>query len=177
LANNRTAALVAAWLTIVVVAVVALSSGGDDKPKTAPAAPNPPAPVSAKELSGLSTSLHRPVYWAGPQGATQFDLTRTGEDRIAVGYPAAAGADPAKGTLTVATYRIDDPIAAIRRGARAPTAKLHQLPGHGLAVSDSARPTNAYFAYPKQPYQVEVFDPKPGRAIALVLRGRVEPVR
>ena len=44
-------------------------------------------------------------------------------------------------------------------------------------MSESARPTNVYFAYPKQPYQVEVFDPKPGRALRLVLAGRVEPVR
>jgi hypothetical protein len=176
LTNNRTAALVAAAVTIVLVAVVALKSG-KDKPAPAPAAPNPPAPVSASELKGLSTSLRQPVYWAGPQGATKFELTRAGADRISVRYPAAPGANPAQGTLTVATYRLPDATAAVRRAGGAPTAKLYKMRNSGLAVLDNARPTNVYFAYPNEPFQVEVFDPAPGRALKLVLGGRVKPVR
>lgn len=176
--KSPTGAAVAAAVTIAVVAVVAFS-GGDDEESTPGSTQtvNAPDPVSAAELASLSESLGQPVYWAGPQRATQYELTRPGEDRIVIRYPAAAGGDAAQGVLTVGTYRLDDAQAAIRRAARADTATLHRLPRGGLAVSDSARPTNAYFAYPKEPYQVEVFDPKPGRALRLVLAGRVGPVR
>lgn len=174
--KSPTGAVVAAAVTVALVAVVALS-GGDDDGGTGPAQTvNAPDPVSAAELASLSESLGQPVYWAGAQGAKQFDVTRQGEERIVVTYRPAGGGGT-DGALTVGTYRLDDAQAAIRRAARADTATLHRLPRGGLAVSDSARPTNAYFAYPKEPYQVEVFDPKPGRALRLVLAGRVEPVR
>ncbi len=172
------AAVLAAVVTLAIVAFVAFV-GGDDEPgsRSQPAA-NPPAPVNAAELASLSESLGQPVYWAGRQpGSDKLELTRQAEDRITVRYPARSGADAAQGTLTVGTYRLDDALAAIRRAGDAATAKLHRLPGGGLAVSDSARPTNVYLAYGKQPYQVEVYDPTPGRALRLVLRGRVEPVR
>jgi hypothetical protein len=44
-------------------------------------------------------------------------------------------------------------------------------------VSDSAQPTNVYLAYPDQPFQVEVFDPTPGRALDLVLDRQIRPIR
>lgn len=172
-------AVVAALVTIAIVAFVALGGGEDeDKPAAAPQAVNPPAPVSAAELASLSESLGRPVYWAGRQrGSKEYELTRQGEERIIIRYPAVAGGDPAQGTLTVATYKLADAQAAIRRAARVETATLHKLSRSGLAVSDTAKPTNVYLAFPKEPYQVEVYDPKPGRALKLVLRDRIRPVR
>lgn len=174
--KSPTGAVVAAVVTIALVAMVAFS-GGDDDEGTGPAQTvNAPDPVSASELAALAESLGQPVYWAGPQGATQFDLTRQGTERIVVTYPPANGGSQG-GSLTVGTYRLDDAEGAIRRAAEADTAKLHRLPGRGLAVSDSARPTNVYFAYPDASYQVEVFDPKPGRALRLVLGREIKPVR
>lgn len=175
--TSPAAAVVAAIVTIAIVGLVALAGGDDDKPASSPQTVNPPDPVAASELASLSESLGRPVYWAGSQGAKEFELTRQGEERIAIAYPPAAGADPAAGRLTVATYKLDDAMDAVRRAARGGTAKLHRLPKGGLAVSDSARPTNVYLAYPKEPYQVEVFDPQAGRALELVLGGKVRPVR
>ena len=177
-ATSPAAAVAAAVVTVAIVALVALS-GGDEEESTPGSTQtvNAPEPVTAAELASLSQSLGRPVYWAGPQGAKQYELTRQGEDRILIRYPAAGGADPSQGTLTVATYKLDDAQAAVRRAGRAETAKLHELPRGGIAVSDSARPTNVYLAYPEEPYQVEVFDPKPGRALRLVLGRKIEPVR
>jgi hypothetical protein len=167
----------AAVITIAIVAFVALSGEDDNKPAAPAQTVNPPDPVSAAELASLSESMGSPVYWAGPQGANEYELTRQGEERIAIRYPAGPGTDPAQGSLTVATYKLDDAQGAVRRAAGGETTRLHRLPRSGLAVSDSARPTNVYLAYPKEPYQVEVFDPKPGRALKLVLAGRIKPVR
>ena len=167
--NSRAGIVIAAALGAVIVLLFALGGDdGDQKPAQPQQQPNPPAPLSAAELSSASKSLDQPIYWAGPREGARYELTRTGTDRVAVRYPDA---------LTVGTYRLDDPVGAVRRAARAPTAKLHRLKRGGVAVSDSARPTNAYFAYPGEPYQVEVFDPVAGRALRLVLSGRVRPVR
>lgn len=172
------AAVAAAAITLAIVAIVAFGGGDDEEPPTQQQAVNPPAPVTASELAGLSKSLGQPVYWAGRQpGSKQLELTRQGKGRITVRYPARPGADPAQGTLTVGTYRLDDALAAIRRAGRSDTARLYKLQGGGLAVYETSKPTNVYLAYPKQPYQVEVYDPQPGRALRLVRRGRVEPVR
>jgi len=172
-------AVVAAVVTIAIVGIVALSSGGDEEPGgAAPQAVNPPDPVTGAELASLSESLGQPVYWAGSQGGSkEYELTRQGKDRIVIRYPASAGGDAAQGTLTVGTYRLEDPQGAIRRAAEVQTAALHRLTRRGLAVSDTARPTNVYLAYPDEPFQVEVFDPKPGRALKLVLGRKIRPVR
>ena len=169
-------AMVAAAVTIAVIVLIALSGGDDDKPDEPAPAPNAPQSVSAGELSSLAASTGRPVYWAGERATGQYELTRIGADRVAVRYPAGPGADPAAGSLTVATYRLADPIGAIRAAGRSETAKLYDVRGGGLAVHDTARPTNTYLAFPKEPYQVEVFDPKPGRSLRLVLRGRIRQV-
>ena len=160
-------AMVAAALTIAVIVVIAVSGGEKDEPAATPQAPNPPAPVTASELSSFSESTGLPVYWAGGRKGEKYELTRVGNERISVRYPTS---------LTVATYKLDDAMAAIRRAGRSETAKLYRLSGGGLAVHDSARPTNAYLAYRGEPYQVEVFHPEPGRSLRLVLAGRVRPV-
>jgi hypothetical protein len=173
-ANSRLGVVIAVAVALGVVAYFAFTGGDDDKP-AAPGAPNPPAPVSETDLSGLSKSLGQPVYWAGGKKDTQFQLTRQ-KDQIRVAYPAAAGANAAQGLLTIGTYRLPDALAAVLRAGKTPTAKVYELERGGRAVSDSNRPTNVYFAYPKQDFQVEVYDPKPGRALKLVLRGKVRPV-
>jgi hypothetical protein len=175
--SSSVGAVVAAVVTVAIVLIVATSGGDDEKPADTPAqapAPAPAEPVSAAELASLAESLGQPVYWAGPQGAKEFELTRAGEERISIAYPAA---DAAAGRLTVATYRLDDAVGAVRRAGNAASAKLHRLPRRGVAVSDTASPTNVYFAYPDEPYQVEVYDPEPGRALKLVLGRQIRPVR
>jgi hypothetical protein len=131
---------------------------------------NPPAPVRGSDLVGLSRSLGQPVYWAGPRGASGFELTREGADRISVRYPPAPGA--ASG-LVVGTYRVKDALGATRTGATSSGAKLHRLPRGGLAFATGN--TDVHFAYPGSDIQVEVFDPA-GRALALVRSGSVRPV-
>jgi hypothetical protein len=168
LLNSRIGTAVAAALGAGIVLIFAFTGGDDDvAPAPAPQAAAAPEPLTAAELSQTSKSLGQPIYWAGEREGREYELTRAGTDRITVRYPDG---------VTVGTYRLDDPVAAVRRAASAPTAKLHELKRGGVAVSDSARPTNTYFAYSDAPYQVEVYDPVPRRALRLVLSGRVRPV-
>jgi hypothetical protein len=43
-------------------------------------------------------------------------------------------------------------------------------------VVPSQNPRSAYIAFPRQDYQVEVYDPSPARALRLATSGRVAPV-
>jgi hypothetical protein len=152
----------------------ALGCGDSDSPQ-APVKPG--VPVQAAELAGLAKSLHQPVYWAGRQSSTRFDLTRQGADRIFVRYlPSDGGAASAGGVLSVGTYRLKGAYAAIVRAGKAPGAKTFRLPGHGRAVAEAGNQTVVHLAYRSRPFQIEVFDPAPGRALELVRNGRIVPV-
>ena len=76
--------------------------------------------------------------------------------------------------LTVATYPFPGAFAAVRRtAAKNPTGTI-RLSGGGLAVVDAGYPKSIHVAYPGVPYQVEVFDPSPARARAIVSSGKVK---
>jgi len=49
-------------------------------------------------------------------------------------------------------------------------------PHDGVAVYEAAHPTNVYVAYPGSNLQIEVFDPNPEHARALITSGDVKPV-
>jgi hypothetical protein len=124
--------------------------------------------VKPSELSQFASSLHHPLYWAGGRVGATYGLTRTGRDGFQVHY-----APTKRGALTVGTYAMADPVAAVRRSARAPGTRLVKLRRGGVAAVGV--PTDVHFAYPGQRVQVEVFDPS-GRALALVTTGRIVPV-
>ena len=92
----------------------------------------------------------------------------------------SAGPSPRRGrwlaNLTVATYPVPRAFAALRRSAaRNPNGTI-RLSGGGLAVVDAGYPKSIHVAYPGVPYQVEVFDPSPARARAIVSSGQVKAV-
>jgi hypothetical protein len=49
-------------------------------------------------------------------------------------------------------------------------------PHDGVAVYEASHPTNVYVAYPGSNLQIEVFDPNPEHARALITSGDVKPV-
>jgi hypothetical protein len=162
-------------ILVALAATFAVVGCGDSENAQGPVKPG--VPVQASELSGLARSLHQPVYWAGVQGGGSFELTRSGADRIYVRYlPKNATSAPAAGVLTVGTYRVRGAYGAVLRAGKAAGAKTYKLPGHGRAVVDSADATSVHLAYRSRPFQVEVFDPAPGRALKLVRAGRIVPV-
>lgn len=135
-----------------------------------------PAPLDAAGLSSLVRSSHQPVYWAGLQGGERFELIRAGTGRVYVRYVPDTGRPDPRGTLTVGTYRLADAHVALRRAGRARGAHTYRLPHGGRAVVTAGRPTNVYVVFRSRAYQVEVFDPAPGRALRLVRAGSVRPV-
>ena len=79
--------------------------------------------------------------------------------------------------LTVATYPQPNGFENVSASAAQRGAVERRLDGGGVAVFNESRPTSVFFSYPGARYQVEVYDPSPGRALRLVRSGRVVPIR
>ena len=74
----------------------------------------------------------------------------------------------------VGTYPYARALAAL--GAVA-NAQRDRLAGGGMVVSTAADPKSVHIAYPGVDYQIEVYDPVPGRARETALSGRIRQVR
>jgi hypothetical protein len=134
--------------------------------------------VSEAQLQKLASTVGHPVYWAGAKKAT-YELTRTSDGRIYVRYlPSSAkvGNRSAK-YLTIGTYPEQHAFRSIRRAAARPGAISLKIDHGGLLVFNRAAPKSVYFGYPGAKYQVEVYDPSPAQARALVVGGRITPIR
>jgi hypothetical protein len=134
--------------------------------------------VSLAKLNAIAATVPHPVYWAGAQPGSTYELTRTGDGRIYIRYlPPGTKPGSARGDfLTVGTYPQHDAFETLQATARAQHAATIPLSGGGLAFQDSNRPTSVYAAYPGSDYQVEVFSPSGGRALELVRARKLAPL-
>lgn len=157
-----------------------LSSGEDDSApsdtETTQAAPAVQV-VSESELLGAMEGAGYPVYWAGPRLGVEYEVSRPEEGRAFVRYlPEGEEAGSAQPFLTVGSYRQPDALASIRELGQEPGAILIRVAGGGAGYADGAGATSAYLAFPGVETQVEVYDPKPGRALSLIRSGAIVPI-
>jgi hypothetical protein len=137
-----------------------------------------PVAVSAAELKAVAANLGRPIYWAGSQPDTTYELTRTPEGRIYVRYlPPGVGVGARKPYLTIGTYPLANAFLVTKKAGRLPGAVRIPVGGGGVAVYNVKQPKNVYLAYPGVNFQIEVYDPKPGGARKLVTAESIAPVR
>ena len=134
-----------------------------------------PVVVSQKTLSALAVNAGHVVYWAGPIAGERPEFTKTTTARAFVRYlPAGVKAgDPSTGYLVVATYPFSNAYAALEKVAKGAAVKI---PGGGIAVVSTANPTSVNFAFPGVPYQGEVYDPSPEKALEVATSGDIQPV-
>jgi hypothetical protein len=169
----RAALVVALALGAALFLWLADGSGGS-KP---PAATAQPRVLTASALRSLAGAGATPIYWAGPQPGARLELSTEPGGRAYLRYlTAGAGTGaPSADFLTIGTYPVPDPVAALRRLARPAGATLRRAPHGDLALIDPGRPTSVYLAHPGSAYEVEVYDPSPRRALAVALSGAVVP--
>jgi hypothetical protein len=137
-----------------------------------------PVPASEADLVGLAQRLAQPVYWAGPVAGTTLEATQSDANFTYVRYltgDAQAG-DPAGDFLTVGTYPITNGWSDMQAYARRWNVPESHIPGGGVAVPVRNSPTSVFIAYPHQAVQVEVYDPKPDKALSLATSGAIKPV-
>lgn len=165
-------------LAVVVGLVAWLATKGDEEGAPAPPEAGPRI-VSAAELADTAAKLGQPVYWAGELPGTELALSELPEGGVQVRY-LPEGTDPAEApaeALTIGSYPLADPAAAIEELAQRPGAVVRHARDGREVVSSEARPTSAYFASPGGGVQVEVYNPSPKRAMGLALSGRLEAAR
>ena len=141
-------------------------------PEVGPIAATPAA------LSAMSDEVGHPIYWVGPRPRRTYELTRTSSGRIFIRYlppGTKVGNKQAEYTI-VGTYPVPDALDVLTDLSKKAGEKSVDAPGGGLAVYSIDAPNNVYVAYPGSDVQVEVFDPRPQRALRLVTTGRVAPV-
>ncbi len=138
----------------------------------------PLGPVAATpaSLATFAAALKRPIYWAGPIPGDTYEFTETNTGNIFVRYlpKGVRVGDPRPAFRVIATYPYPGALAGL--AAVAGTTGQH-LPGGGLMVPSARYPKSVHVAYPNSAYEIEVFDPVPGQARALVLAGQVQPIR
>ncbi len=164
-------------MILVLVAVLLAAQGGGGGDATA-ATETPPHLVDAGELVSLEGSLGHPVYWAGERGVDQLELTQEADGNVYLRYlpPDTDAGDPRQLFLTVGTYPVADPVAALRRTAAKAGASLGHGPGGGVVLVNPTSRGSVYLTYPGTELQIEVYDPAPGRALRLIRSGAIRPV-
>jgi hypothetical protein len=136
-----------------------------------------PAGVSESQLKALASQSSHPIYWAGSKPGA-YELTRTTDGRVYIRYLPSADkvGDRTPDYLTVGTYPTKQAFSAIKRAAARQGAVSANIDHGGLLVFNNNTPKSVYFSYPKSGYQVEVYDPSPSQARALVLGGWIKPI-
>lgn len=130
--------------------------------------------VSVDQLRALATSVGHPVFWVGPKQGYTYELTRTSNGSIFLRYlPPGAKVGATKPYLSVATYPFPGAFAAIQAVLNQSGSTAITLLGNGLAEVSAQNHTSIHIAYPTVDYQVEVFDPTPETARALVTAGQL----
>jgi hypothetical protein len=182
--NERVQSLTSGRLRLGAVIAIAVAAGfiawlvfkGDDEPSTP--APSPAVAASVSDLRALAKSVKHPIYWAGRKPGQTYELTQTSSGNIYIRYlPAGVAVGvPRPDYLTVGTYPFRHPAATLQKQAKNKGAIGERLPNGGVLYAAGPRPPNAYFAYPNSDVEIEVFDPKPGRALRLVRSGRIVPL-
>ncbi|MDP9257785.1 MAG: hypothetical protein M3Q31_14685 [Actinomycetota bacterium] len=154
------------------IGLIAAGCGTSEEKKPTSAVATTPA-----GLGKLARRMHRPIYWVGPAANVIYERTVAANGRVLIRYlPSGAKLGTSKPYLTVGTYALPDAYAATQRAASRADAVRLDVPGGAIAFSTKATPLNAWITYPGSRYQIEVFDPSPGRARRIVASNQLERV-
>jgi hypothetical protein len=157
-----------------------LVTSGQIKPMGAPPrTPAGSAATSVQQLKALAVRLGHPIYWAGAEPNDTYELTRTKDGSIYVRYlpQGISVGDRRPNYLTIGTYPQKGALKILKATAAKNQVPTMNVDNGGLAFVDKKHPTSVYIAYPSADFQIEVYDPAPGRARQLVTSGQITPVR
>jgi hypothetical protein len=173
--RNRIYAAGAAAGLIVIALVLVLALGGGDSSSTSGTEPQV---VSVDALREDVSGENPPVYWAGEQPGSEFELSRPGEGRTYVRYltGGAKAGDERPDFLTVGTYLHANPVKALKEQAQEGGGVLGTAPGNATVYFKRKEPHSVYLAYPGVEVEIEVYDPDFTKALQLVNSGQIIPV-
>lgn len=131
------------------------------------------AEISPAALQALARTLGHPIYWLGTRRNATYELATTSDGKLYLRYlaPGVRLGDP-RGSLTVAMYPMQDPVATIEALKRQAGALPISIAG-GVGVYWPTQPNHLYAAFPGVDYQIEVYAPTPLLAQRLVAGGQL----
>lgn len=147
----------------------------DNDPAETPAAASGAEIVSVESLRSAAEAT--PIYWVGPPEGAELELSQPSPDRTYVRYltGGAEAGDP-RPFLTVGSYKLADPVKALRSQGKGANGVLAKAPNGGVVYFERESPESVYLAYPGVNTQIEVFAPNFQQALRLVTSGRIVPV-
>ena len=139
-------------------------------------APLGPVAATPATLATYVKALGRPIYWAGPKPGYTYEFTETSTGNVFVRYlpKGVRIGDKRAAFLVVGTYPYAGALNALQAVGKRTVEKLS---GGGVLVKSAGHPKSVHIAYPGLDYEIEVYDPQPGRARTLVLSGRITALR
>jgi hypothetical protein len=165
---------------VVAVAVVVWFAVSGGKSSSKPGASRPvPVAATIGELGNVAAQLGHPLYWAGQKPGFTYELTQAKvSGNVWVRYLPAGVlvGDTRANFLTVGTYPKANAVQSVIAASKRKGAESFRAPGGGLAVEYTARPSSVYVAFPGSNLLVEVFDPSPAAARAVVKSGQIRPL-
>jgi hypothetical protein len=172
-----TAVIAVALVAALVVWLLVEDGDSGSEPEDSAATTAAVKVVPEGELLEALKGVGYPVYWAGPRLGVEYEVSRAEAGRTYVRYlPEGEEAGSVQPFLTVGSYQQPGALARIRELGQEPGAILVSIAGGGAAYAAGPEATNAYMAFPEVGTQVEVFDPREGRALRLIRSGAVVPV-
>jgi hypothetical protein len=161
------AAGLVAWLVL-------RDDGGSSDTQTAASGATAMTPAA---LASLARSVAHPIFWLGPKPSVTYEVTRTPNGNVYVRYlPKGVSVGSGKPYLTVVTYPFTGSFTAIKKLAGVKGAVTARLARGGVALLDGTYPKSVHVAYPNLNYQIEVYDPRPARAMELVSSGQLRSI-
>lgn len=147
-------------------------STGDSQPSTVP-----PHLVERAEIAELEESIGHAIYWEGNLPNAEVELSMKEDGSVFVRYlpPEARVGNEKLAVRNVGTYVVPEPLKALQLAAKKEGSQLKHL-SHGIVVlAPPKNPNYVYFTTPGSELEVEVYDPIPGKALALVREGTIKP--
>jgi hypothetical protein len=130
--------------------------------------------VSESQIKTLAASVKHPVFWVGAKPGFTYELTRPSNGTIYIRYlPPGVKVGAKEPYLTVVTYPFPGAYPAIQAVVKNRDSTHVNVPGDAIAVGSKRYPQSVHVAYPGVDYQVEVYDPTPGNAAAIVSAGQL----
>lgn len=119
--------------------------------------------ISAVKTAGVS------VYWLGSTAGAKYAFNNIAEDQNFIRYlPGGNGvADTAQKYRIIGTYKDVAAYETMQKAAESSTGVSVTNPDGSIVYYAKATPLHVYLAFKDLPYQIEIFDPKPGVALKL----------
>lgn len=119
--------------------------------------------ISAVKTAGV------PVYWFGPSAGAKYAFNNVAEDQNFIRYlPGGNGVDDtANNYRIIGTYQDEKAYETMQKAAGSTDGVSATNPDGSIVFYSKATPLHVYLAFKNLPYQIEIFDPKPGAALKL----------